>query len=93
MQIDESLISAKIYHRTAQGVLYAKVDFPDIGYYMNSITVRSSEKNKNNLWVQAPAIPYRGKFIKPNEFESDSPLWSLIEDAVLRAVEEYNHPP
>lgn len=89
MQIDETQITASIYHKTAKGILYAKVSFPDIGLHVNSISVRQSVRNPNGLWVQPPAIPSRGKFIKPMEFERTSFLWSLIEDAVLRAVDEY----
>lgn len=91
MQIDETQITASIYHKTTKGILYAKVSFPDIGLHVNSISVRQSPRSSTGLWVQPPAIPNRGKFIKPMEFERTSFLWSLIEDAVLRAVDEYGH--
>lgn len=90
MQIDETQITASIYHKTDKGILYAKVSLPNIGMHINSITVRRSISNPDGeLWVQPPAVPYRGRFITPLEFARNSPLWSLIEDAVLRAVEEY----
>ncbi len=91
MQIDETKITASIYHKTAKGILYAKVSFPDIGLHVNSISVRPSLISPSGLWVQAPAVPSKGKFIKPMEFERTSLLWSLIEDAVLRAVDEYGY--
>ena len=91
MQIDETKITASVYYKTTKGYLYVKVSFPDIGLHINSISVRPSPVSPSGLWVQPPAVPNRGKFIKPMEFEKTSLLWSLIEDAVLRAVDEYGY--
>lgn len=70
--------------------MYCKVDFPDLGMYINSITVRPSQ-NYDGLWVQVPKFKIFTTWIAPLEFSKSSPLWDLMHDAVLRAVDAYAH--
>lgn len=90
MHINEALIEASIYAEAGNGRLYAKISFPDIGLHINSIVVSKSIKYEGELWVQPPAVPYKGKFIKPVEPETNGVFWPIVVDAVMRAVEEYN---
>jgi hypothetical protein len=90
-QLDVSDLYAEVYAKNEKGVMYVKVHFPSAGMYWNSITVRQSAKYPDKgLWVQMPAI-FFGKWKQVIEFRNDSPLRDLIHDAVLRAVDQYQH--
>jgi len=90
LEIDPTRITARVYKQSAKGVMYVKVDFPDLGMYINSFTVQQSQKYEG-LWVQPPKSCVYGKWITILEFSKTSPLWDLIQDAVLRAVDAYSH--
>lgn len=91
MYLDEKEIQAQVYAKTEKGVYYAKVSFPSLKLYINSITARKSTKFPDGeLWIQMPAFKVGNRWIKPLEFSNDSQLQIIIKDAVLRAVDEYN---
>ena len=92
MQIDESFIESEVYtttkDRSGNDIYFVKVSFIDIGLYINSITVRKSPKHPDKgLWVQPPKYPPNWK--QHLEFSGDSPFWKLIEEAALKAVDNY----
>lgn len=91
MYIDDSLIFAEVYHEIPVQEMYlVKVGFPDIGFYIGSMTVRPSPRYpEKGLWVQPPKYQTNGKWISPLEFTKESPLWRLIESAARLAVDQY----
>lgn len=90
IQIDTAEITAEIYHQNAKGVYYAKVSIPSIGIYINSITIRESPKYpEKGLWLQWPVF-FTGGWIRPVEWSKASQLKILLEDAVWRALDDYN---
>jgi hypothetical protein len=91
MRIDETQITAKVYKQVGEMYL-VNVGFPDIGFYIGSITVRPSPKYpERGPWVQPPKYQAKGKWISPLEFSKDSTLWPLIETAAREAVSAYNN--
>ena len=89
-KLDISDMSAEVYTQNAKGVYYVKVGFPKIGLWINSWTVRRSDKYpEKGLWVQPPSF-FMGRWIKVLEFRNDSELFDLISDEILRAVDIYN---
>lgn len=90
MRIDEDSIEAKVYYSSADGGFhYVKFFFPTLGLYIDSFSVRESPKHPDKgLWVQPPAIPNNGKFVKPMEFLKGSPLWPILEAKARAAVDE-----
>ena len=90
LKIDPTRISARVYKKSAKGVMYVKVDFPDLGVYINSFTVQPSQKYEG-LWIQPPKSCVYGKWITIVEFSKISPLRELIDDAINRAVDDYQH--
>jgi hypothetical protein len=94
MYVDESQITAKVY-KELNGMYLVNVGFPDIGFYIGSITVRPSPKYpERGLWVQPPKYQPKpgGKYVSPLEFPKDSAFWPIIEAAARRAVDEYQNP-
>lgn len=92
IQIDDSQIEAEVYHKTASGIYLVKVFLPGTGMYINSITVQTSLRYPEaGLWVQMPRCNWGKKVIHHIEFKGDSKLKELMEDAILRAVDLYQH--
>lgn len=90
MKFDMSDMSANVYHQNDKGVYYVKVNFPKLGLYINSWTVRTSTRNPGGeLWVQPPAMFLGRRWIKVLEFRNDSQLLDLVKDEILRAVDQY----
>lgn len=94
MQIDESCMESVVYSTTkdksGKDIYYVKVSFADIGLYVTSITVRHSSKYpEKGLWVQPPKYPYKGQWKQHLEFSGGSSFWKLLEEAALKAVEDY----
>src|SRR5665213_1837832 len=92
LNIDTSKIFADVYHQNDKGVYYAKVSFPDLGLYINSWTIRQSDKYpEKGLWVQPPSFYMGKRWIKVLEFRNDSELFDLIREEILRAVDRWEH--
>lgn len=91
MQVDTTKITAEVYAKNEEKcIYYIKIAIPSLGMYMNSFTVRPSNKYEE-MWFQTPAFLVGRKWTKPIEFRGDSELQDLIKDAALRAVEQYNN--
>jgi hypothetical protein len=91
MYIDEESIETSVYYSSNDGGFhYVKFFFPTLGLYIDSFSVQKSPKHpEKGLWVQPPAIPNNGRFIKPMEFLKDSSaLWTVLEAKARQAVEE-----
>jgi hypothetical protein len=93
IRINPANIFGQVYKKNDKGVMYVKVYLPDLGLYINSITVRPSVNyaEKGVPWVQVPKFAVYTRWISPLEFTKVSPLWPLIHDEVLRAVDRYQH--
>jgi hypothetical protein len=93
MQLDISAMEAEVYTNSKDtGIYYVKITFPNIGMYINSITVRPSPYHPGEQWVQMPAKPVGpNRWIHVIEFKNGSQLQDLMRDAALRAVDAYNH--
>lgn len=93
LPIDTTNITAKVYAESDKGVMYAKVSIPSIGMYINSISISPSPKfPEKGLWLQWPRFHIGGGRWKfPVEWNGSSPLKSVLEDAIWRAVEEWQH--
>ena len=67
-------------------IRFVKVDFPEIGLYINSITVRWNPKNPAELWVQMPKFRSgKPKWHEPLEFQTFSPLRRRIVEEAINA--------
>lgn len=74
-----------VYVYTDLDIAFVKVEFPWLGLYINSITVRESPRQPNKLWVQLPAFKTGKRWTKPLELRNDSQLKDIIFRAALRA--------
>lgn len=94
MQIDESYIESEVYTTTkdksGKDIFFVKISFLDVGFYINSITVKHSPKYpEKGLWVQPPKYTYKGQWKQHLEFSGDSSFWKLIEEVTLKAIHDY----
>lgn len=76
-------VNAKSLH-----VYLVKVSFPDIGVFINSITVQPNPKALDKLWVQQPRYFYKGKWVWPVQMDKNKAVWPLVERLALKAVSE-----
>jgi len=90
MKIDLRNIRAEVYHESAKGVLYVKVYFPSADMWINSWTVRKSDRTPDELWVQPPTFNIGRRWLKVIEFKNDSQVFDLIRDEILRAVDRWS---
>lgn len=67
-------------------VYLVKVSFPDVGMFINSITVQPNPKAPDKLWVQQPRYFHKGKWVWPVQLDKSKELWPLIERLALEAV-------
>ncbi len=77
----------KVYHVSEiSEIAYIKVDFPEFGFYINSITIRENPRNPGMLWLQMPKFKtYGSKWTAPLEFSNDSPLYKRVVEAAQLA--------
>lgn len=91
----EDYVEASVHHhftgKDGEPNYFVKIDFPEIGLYINSFKVMPSPKQKERgyWWVQPPAYPWFGKWRNHIEFSNNSTLWLLIERLAIEAVERY----
>lgn len=89
LRINASEIHGEVYkHVPEKNWYWVKIHFPELKLYVNSIRVSPSIKYPNKeMWVQPPKMPIYGRWITVMEFENGAPLWQLIHDEALRAVD------
>lgn len=89
LMFDISDMSAEVYAQSGD-VYFVKVNFPAMGMYINSWSVRPSPRYpEKGLWVQSPGRMLGKRWLKFIEFKNDSRFFDLIKDEVLRAVDQY----
>ena len=93
LRINTAEIHGEVYkHVPEKSWWYVKIHFPDLKLYVNSIRVSPSVKYPDKeLLVQPPKMPIYTRWITIMEFESGAPLWQLMHDEALRAVERFQH--
>lgn len=94
--IDESYAEAEVYRdiltKKHTHMYLVKVSLMDVGMYITAITVQPSpQRPEDGLWIQPPRYQPRknGKWVTPVEFDSNLPLWQLIEKLARKAVDDY----
>ena len=94
ISFDPGKANAHVYYHFINArqhdVYLVKVDFPDVGMFVNSITVQPSPKNPSKIWVQQPRFFSKGFWIWPLQFRKAAPLWKLLEKLALEAVDKYS---
>ena len=70
--------TSTVYHVTEANIAFVKVDFPELGMYINSITIRPNPRDPEKLWVQMPKFRAGSRWISPLEFKTDSVLRKLV---------------
>ncbi len=89
MYIDTTSITADVYAENLnKRVLYVKVAIPSLNMWIPHCTVRPSTKYEG-LWFQMPKFWIGKDWAEPIEFRGDSPFRDLIQDAAMRAVDQY----
>ncbi len=89
--LSELKVTSKVYAWTVNDISYVKVDFPELGMYINSITIRPNPRDLESLWVQMPKFRTGGpKWIEPLEFRGDSFFREIIIRNALKAYFEYH---
>src|SRR5437868_14466623 len=94
LRINTAEIHGTVYkHVPDKGWWWVKIHMPDLKLYVNSIRVSPSVKHadRQELWVQPPKMPVYTRWITIMEFENGAPLWDLMRDEALRAVDRYEH--
>lgn len=82
-------VESKVYATNDDLISYIKVDFLDLGFYINSITVRPNPRDEDKLWVQMPKFRIgAARWVAPLEFRSDSSLRELVTKHALKAYYE-----
>lgn len=88
MHIDVTSITAEVYaENLKKSILFVKVGIPSFNMWIPHCTVRPSTKYEG-LWFQMPRF-WIGSWAEPIEFRGDSAFRDLIQDAAMRAVDQY----
>ncbi len=94
--VDEAYAEAEVYKdiltRNHTHMYLVKVSLVDVGMYITGITAQPSPKRpEDGLWIQPPRYQPRkgGKWVTPVEFDTNKPLWQLVEKVVTRAIKDY----
>jgi len=96
MQIDETLMTAKVYYKKAgMDFFLVSIAMPDVGMFPGSIIV-DSDRN-GNLRVKPPEFKGhdsngRPRVIKQIEFDKHKAMWKKIEQLALDAANTYTEP-
>jgi hypothetical protein len=89
MQIDPSAITAEVYFCDSEKErFFVKVGFEGTGMWINSFSVTTSKYEDVEWWVQAPAHRQNGGFVPTVDFAKGFPLWKIIQDKAIEAVEK-----
>lgn len=83
--------TSNVYAWTENDISYIKVDLPEIGMYVNSITIRPNPRDPEKLWVQMPKFSTgKSKWTEPLEFQGNSVLREKLIKHALKAYYEYH---
>lgn len=90
MYIDTTSITAEVYAENLnKRILFVKIAVPSLNMYIPHCTVRPSTKYEG-LWFQMPKFNIGGNnWAEPIEFRGGGPFRDLLEDAAMRAVDQY----
>lgn len=89
MQIDPTAITAEVYFCDPEKErFFVKVSFEGTGMWINSFSVTTSKYEGMEWWVQPPAHRQGGGFVPTVDFAKGFPLWKIIQDKAIEAVEK-----
>jgi len=83
-------IEASVYYADVKKDRYfVKISFFGTGMYINSFKVQPSKYEGQKYWVQQPTHQQGGGWTPTVDFEKEHPLWEVIEQKALDAVNAY----
>ena len=82
-------IEATVYYGdTQQDRHFVKISFVGAGVHINSFSVSKSQFN-DGWWVQPPKHRQGSRYTSTVDFDKSYPLWQLVEQRAIEAVELY----
>lgn len=90
MNIEPSLIEAEVYFSDPlKDRYFIKISFLGTGMYINSFSVQPSKFEDSPYWLQPPKHRQGMRWIPTVDFAKGYPLWQIIEEKAIKAVEQY----
>ena len=84
-------VEANVYYGDVeQNRYFVKVSLLGTGIHINSISVSVSQIN-DSWWVQPPKHRQGSRYTSTIDFDKSYPLWELIEQRAMEAVELYKN--
>lgn len=89
MQVDFSDGRGKVYRTNSKGTHLVKLSFKGSGLHVNRVRVVPSRDDLGEWIVYPPAYKSGKDWKKDFEFNKSAPLWKVIEELAIKAVEAY----
>jgi hypothetical protein len=84
--LTDTQVKRSIYADNGDDICYARVDLPELGMFVNSITIRPNPRNPDKLWVQMPKFRIGpSRWIAPLEFKTGSVIREIVVKQALTA--------